>query len=228
MPWMPPISVTSASPAKLPPTTMPGPMLPPRAPRRSISSVRSPARPQRNAANMPAIPDPATTTSTSAATGTRRWGSTANRWPVVVRTKEAITIMMTRPSSSQYRAWAGRVSYNSLGHVTSMVATTAGPTSRRGYSRLRSSSSCSRASTTGGVSHTCSANLHVDFEAKSLMTFWVFRNSCGRTSHVDRRVEIEAAENAEPGVAADGVPQQDDAGESMATSVAVRFTVPDS
>ena len=36
----------------------------------------------------------------------------------------------------------------------------------------------------------------------------VFRNSCGRTSHEDRRVEIEAAENAEPGVAADGVPQQ--------------------
>ena len=32
----------------------------------------------------------------------------------------------------------------------------------------------------------------------------VFRNSCGRTSHEDRRVEIEAAENAEPGVAADG------------------------
>ena len=38
---------------------------------------------------------------------------------------------------------------------------------------------------------------------------WVFRNSCGRTSHEDRRVEIEAAENAEPGVAAHGVPQQD-------------------
>ena len=44
----------------------------------------------------------------------------------------------------------------------------------------------------------------------------------------DRRVEIEAAENAEPGVAADGVPQQDDAEESMTTSAAARFTVPDS
>ena len=56
----------------------------------------------------------------------------------------------------------------------------------------------------------------------------VFRNACGRTSHEDRRVEIEAAENAEPGVAADGVPQQDDAQESMTTSAAARFTVPDS
>ena len=58
--------------------------------------------------------------------------------------------------------------------------------------------------------------------------FWVFRNSCGRTSHEDRRVEIAGAENAEPGVAADGVPQQDDAEESMTTSAAARFTVPDS
>ena len=56
----------------------------------------------------------------------------------------------------------------------------------------------------------------------------VFRNSCGRRSHEDRRVEIEAAENAEPGVAADGVPQQDAAQESMTTSAAARFTVPDS
>ena len=58
--------------------------------------------------------------------------------------------------------------------------------------------------------------------------FRVFRNSCGRTSHENRRVEIGAAENAEPGVAADGVPQQDDAEESMATSAAARFTVRDS
>ena len=57
---------------------------------------------------------------------------------------------------------------------------------------------------------------------------WVFRNSCGRTSHEDRRVEIEAAENAEPGVAADGVPQQDAAEESTTTLAAARFTVPDS
>ena len=41
--------------------------------------------------------------------------------------------------------------------------------------------------------------------------FGVFRNSCGRTSHEDKWVEIMAAENAEPEVAADGVPQQDDA-----------------
>ena len=56
----------------------------------------------------------------------------------------------------------------------------------------------------------------------------VFRNSCGRRSHEDRRVEIEAAENAEPGVAADGVPQQDAAQESMTTFAAAKFTVPDS
>ena len=56
----------------------------------------------------------------------------------------------------------------------------------------------------------------------------VFRNSCGRTSHEDRRVEIEAAENAEPGVAANGVPQQDAAEESTTTLAAARFTVPDS
>ncbi len=37
-----------------------------------------------------------------------------------------------------------------------------------------------------------------------------------------------AAENAEPEVAADGVPQQDDAEESMTTSAAARVTVPDS
>ena len=41
--------------------------------------------------------------------------------------------------------------------------------------------------------------------------FGVFRDSCGRTSHEDKWVEIMAAENAEPEVAADGVPQQDDA-----------------
>ena len=56
----------------------------------------------------------------------------------------------------------------------------------------------------------------------------VFRNSCGWTAHEARRVEIEAAESAEPGVAADGVPQQDDAQESLATSAAARFTVRDS
>ena len=55
----------------------------------------------------------------------------------------------------------------------------------------------------------------------------VFRNSGGWTAHEARRVEIEAAENAEPGVAADGVPQ-DAAGESMATSAATKFTVRDS
>ena len=49
-----------------------------------------------------------------------------------------------------------------------------------------------------------------------------------RTSHEDRRVEIGAAESVEPGVAADGVPQQDDAQESLATSAAARFTVRDS
>ena len=60
--------------------------------------------------------------------------------------------------------------------------------------------------------------------------YGVFRNSCGRTSHEDRRVEIEAAENAEPGVAADGVPQQDAAEESTTTSAAARsrFLIPDS
>ena len=41
-------------------------------------------------------------------------------------------------------------------------------------------------------------------------------------------LEIEAAENAEPGVAADGVPQQDASEESMATSAAARVTGPDS
>ena len=45
-----------------------------------------------------------------------------------------------------------------------------------------------------------------------------------RGTHEDRRVE----EAAEPGVAADGVPQQDDAEEWMTSSAAVRFTVPDS
>ena len=55
----------------------------------------------------------------------------------------------------------------------------------------------------------------------------VFRNSCGRTSHEDRRVEIEAAENAEQGVAADGVPQQDAAEEWTTTFAAARFTGPD-
>ena len=56
-----------------------------------------------------------------------------------------------------------------------------------------------------------------------------FRNSGGRTSHEDRRVEIEAAENAEPGVAADGVPQQDAAQESTTTSTAARsrFLIPE-
>ena len=49
-----------------------------------------------------------------------------------------------------------------------------------------------------------------------------------RGTHEDRRVETEAAENAEPGVAADGVPQQDDAEEWMTTSAAARFTVADS
>ena len=57
--------------------------------------------------------------------------------------------------------------------------------------------------------------------------YGVFRNSCGRTSHEDRRVEIEAAENAEPGVAADGVPQQDAAEEWTTTFAAARFTGPD-
>ena len=58
---------------------------------------------------------------------------------------------------------------------------------------------------------------------------WVFRNACRRTSHEDRRVEIEAAENAEPGVAADGVPQQDAAEESTTTSAAARsrFLIPE-
>ena len=59
-------------------------------------------------------------------------------------------------------------------------------------------------------------------ELSQLSNQGVFRNSCGRTSHEDRRVEIAGAENAEPGVAADGVPQQDAAEESMATSAAAK------
>ena len=57
----------------------------------------------------------------------------------------------------------------------------------------------------------------------------VCRNSCGRTSHEDRRVEIESANNAEPGVAADGVPQQDAAEESTTTFAAARsrFLIPE-
>ncbi len=50
----------------------------------------------------------------------------------------------------------------------------------------------------------------------------VFRNSCGRTTHEDRRVEIEAAENANREWQRTGVPQQDAAEESMTSSAAAR------